>query len=447
MNGDINISTAKKVSRPDIPPNPKKTAPASVKQPPAEQYAQKKFRWVSVMILVSLFQLISFSQVLFKEDTELSLYFILWGYILFEWAYLFFAHIVTEKSNFQLDIIALFLSGIGLLICGTRGAQSALNQFIAIVLGIAVYTVVLIVIKNPDVAMFLRSPIAVAAVLALAATRVIAKETNGAFNWINIGSFSLQPAELVKIAFVYVGAATLDKLQNTRSLTKYIIFAFGCIGMLFLMRDFGAALIFFFSFIIMAFMRSGDIRTLILICAAALIGAFMIIYFKPYVANRFSEYRHIWDDMLGKGYQQTRALIYSASGGLFGIGIGEGWMRKVFAATTDCVFALVCEEMGMIIGFSIIICFLLIGVYAVKGAMHASSTFYAIAAVAAAGMIIFQAALNVFGVTDLLPLTGVTLPFISRGGSSLMCVWGLLAFIKSLDYRYHMEDDTKAVRK
>lgn len=403
---------------------------------PAEK--QRKFSWIPVMILVSVFQLITSCSLLFKEDTELMLYAVLWGYIAFEWLYLIFVRLITDRTNMELDVLALFLSGIGLLVCASISAQTALNQLVAILLGVAVYTVLLIIIKNPDVAMMLRTPIAVAAVLALAATRVLAKNTNGAFNWINVGSFSLQPAELVKIAFVYVGAATLDKLQTTRSLSKYILFSFACIGILFLMRDFGAALIFFFCFIIMAFMRSGDIRTIMLICAAALMGGIMIIYFRPYVADRFSVYRHVWDDMFGKGYQQTRALIYSASGGLFGIGLGEGWMRNVFAASTDCVFALICEEMGLIVGFSIIISFLFIGIYAVKGARHASSAFYAIAAVAAAGMIIFQTALNVFGITDILPLTGVTLPFVSRGGTSVICCWGLFAFIKSLNYRYHM---------
>ena len=178
-------------------------------------------------------------------------------------------------------------------------------------------------------------------------------------------------------------------------------------------------------------MRSGDVRTIALICTAALMGAVLVIYFKPYVANRFAVYRHVWDFMDTTGYQQTRVLIYSASGGLFGLGIGEGYLRDVYAASTDLVFGVICEEWGLVIGIAVLLSFAGIALFAVRAAKTAGSTFYAIAAVAAAGMLLFQLSLNVFGITDILPLTGVTLPFVSRGGSSMLCSWGLLAYIRA----------------
>ena len=282
--------------------------------------------------------------------------------------------------------------------------------------------------------MVLRMPLAFAAVGLLALNLLMAKTTNGALNWITVGSFSFQPSELVKVAFIFVGAATLEKLQATRSLTKYLIFSVGCVGALFLMRDFGAALIFFFTFILIAFMRSGDYRTLLLVSVGALMGALLIIYFKPYVANRFSTYRHVWDYINDQGFQQTRVLIYSASGGLLGLGVGNGKLRNVFAASTDLVFGMVCEEMGLLLGLLILFVFAFVAFYAVRGARKSSSTFYSIAAVSAAGMLLFQLSLNVFGITDLLPMTGVTLPFISRGGTSVICAWCLFAFVKSVSF-------------
>jgi hypothetical protein len=177
-------------------------------------------------------------------------------------------------------------------------------------------------------------------------------------------------------------------------------------------------------------MRSGNIRTIVLICTVALMGAMLVIYFKPYVANRFAAYRHVWDFMDTTGYQQTRVLIYSASGGLFGLGIGEGHVRDIYAASTDMVFALICEEFGLLMGIIILLCFAGIAFFAIHASKTAGSTFYTIAAVSAAGMMLFQLSLNVFGITDILPLTGVTLPFVSRGGSSMICSWGLLAYIR-----------------
>ena len=310
-------------------------------------------------------------------------------------------------------------------------------------MGIGVFAVMLWVLSDTKRVIQLRMPVAVLAILALVATLVIGTEINGAKNWIVLGggALSVQPSELVKIAFVFVGAATLEHLQSTRSLTKYLAFALGCIGCLFLMKDFGTALIFFFTFIVIAFLRSGDIKTIFLVCAAAVLGAFGIITFKPYVAKRFESYRHIWEYATTSGYQQVRVLIYSVSGGLFGLGLGNGKLRNVYAATEDLAFGMVCEEFGIIIAFAVLLSFVALVVYSIRYAQAARSSFYSIAALAASSLLLFQAALHVFGVTDLLPWTGVTLPFISRGGSSMMCCWGLAAFIKAIDVRTYKRYD------
>lgn len=400
--------------------------------------SQKSFKWFPVMILVSVFQLITSCSVIFKDgETDIKLLGVFAAYVLFEWIYVLAASILFSLRHLELEIIGFFLSGIGLTICASVDTGYALKQAVSIIIGVIVYVVMLAVLRRSDIVSALRTPVAIFAVALLVLNIVLAETTNGTLNWIEIKGISIQPSEIVKVAFVFVGAASLDKLQRTRSITKYIIFAVVCVGFLFLMRDFGTALIFFFSFLIIAFMRSGDIRTIALICAAAVLGAVMVIYFKSTVAARFATYRHIWDDMYGKGMQQTRTLIYSASGGLFGLGIGNGKLKSTFASTTDLVFGMVCEEWGLIIALTIMLTFVFLVLFAVKTAKNTRSAFYAIASCAAAGMLLFQMSLNVFGVTDLLPFTGVTLPFISRGGTSMLCSWGLLAFIKSADiYTY-----------
>ena len=108
---------------------------------------------------------------------------------------------------------------------------------------------------------------------------------------------------------------------------------------------------------------------------------------------------------------------------------------------------MVCEEFGIIVAFAELLTFVALVVYSIRYAVAARSSFYAIAACAASGLLLFQAALHVFGVTDLLPWTGVTLPFISRGGSSMMCCWGLVAFIKAIDVKTYKRYDKVAVAK
>ncbi|MBP3328090.1 MAG: FtsW/RodA/SpoVE family cell cycle protein [Clostridia bacterium] len=398
------------------------------------QKESKPFNWYAIMTVVGFFQIITgFTVLLQKEEFDWILAAVLLGYIFIEYIYFFVAAAFFEQKHMELEVIGFFLSGIGLTVCASVDSGYAVKQGAAILLGLIVFIVMLAVLRRSDIVMKLRTPVGILAVCLLALNIVLAETTNGTLNWIEIAGFSVQPSEIVKLAFIFVGAASLDKLQRTRSITKYILFSMVCVGFLFLMRDFGTALVFFFTFIIIAFMRSGDFRTIALICAGAVLGAIMIIYFKSTVAARFTTYRHIWDDMYGKGMQQTRTLIYSASGGLFGLGIGKGKLKGTFASTTDLVFGMICEEWGLILAFVIMLCFAALVIYSVKTARDTRSAFYAIATCAASGMLLFQMALNIFGVTDLLPFTGVTLPFISRGGTSMLCSWGLLAFIKSAD--------------
>lgn len=395
----------------------------------------KRFNWPLMMIFVTIFQIITSTPVIVGEKISMNLLIIFGAFIVCEWLYFAVASLFCNRNNFELEIIGFLFSGIGLTVSASVYEDYALKQVFAIALGLCVFIVLILILRRTDIVMKLRMPVAFAAVGLLCLNLVLAEYNNGALNWITVAGFSIQPSELVKIAFIFVGAASLDKLQRTTSLTKYLIFSVGCIGALFLMRDFGTALIFFFTFVIIAFMRSGDMRTIALVCVVAALGAIMIIYFRPTVAARFSTYRHIWEQMNEGGMQQTRVLIYSVSGGLFGLGIGNGRLKHVFASTTDLVFGILCEEWGMIVALFIVLTYVFLLLYAIKVARTTRSAFYAIAACAAAGLMLFQTALNIFGVTDILPLTGVTLPFISRGGSSMICSWGLLAFIKAADIR------------
>ena len=156
---------------------------------------------------------------------------------------------------------------------------------------------------------------------------------------------------------------------------------------------------------------------------------------KPYIAQRFANWGHVWEDIYNTGFQQTRAMSAAASGALFGKGAGSGWLHNVFAANTDMVFAMICEELGLIIALCSIAAILVLAFFAVRSASRSRSAFYSIAACATVSMLLVQLSLNVFGSLDILPFTGVTFPFVSRGGTSLLSCWMLMAFIKGSDTR------------
>ena len=407
---------------------------------------RRPVNWLFLLLLMTAFQIFCAIQILTNGGEDIvkgTIIAVFALYITVEWTYfIVFAGFLRRKS-FEVELIAFFLSGIGLALTTSVYPNKAYTQLIAILLGIGVFIVLLWILSDIDRVVKLRMPVAVLSIAALVFTLIFAKNINGARNWIIIGDglLSIQTSEIVKVAFVFVGAATLETLQSTKLLTKYIIFAITCVGLLFIMKDFGTALIFFFTFVIIAFLRSGDIKTIFLICAGALIGGVGVLTFKPYVANRFNSYRHIWEVADTKGYQQVRLLIYSVSGGLFGLGLGNGKLRGIYASTEDLAFGMVCEEFGIIIAFTVLLTFVALVVYSIRYSVASRSSFYSIAACAASALLLFQTALHVFGATDLLPWTGVTLPFISRGGSSMMCCWGLVALIKAIDVKTYKRYD------
>jgi cell division protein FtsW (lipid II flippase) len=246
---------------------------------------------------------------------------------------------------------------------------------------------------------------------------------------------TFQPSEFVKIAFVFAGAATLDRIFAKRNLVLFIAFSGVCVGALALMGDFGTALVFFIAYLTIAFIRSGNLATVFLSVGGAAFAGMIAITFKPHVAARFATWGHIWQQAGDAGFQQTRTLMASAGGGLFGVGAGNGWLKNIFAADTDMAFGVVSEELGLLVAVIAIFALLILAFYVARASATARSAFYVTGASAAVSIMIFQMILNVFGSVDILPFTGVTFPFISKGGSSLVACWGLLAFVKAVDTR------------
>lgn len=390
-----------------------------------------------LLAVLSVFQLVTgYISANAKGNFEFSVLLAMICLIAIEWIYLIVFYVAMHRRNFELEVIAFFLCGVGIATIGSINPDAAFKQLLMILAGVIIFVCLVFIMGNVDFCMKMRLYVAIAAIALLLLNLVIAKTTNGARNWIEIAGVTLQPSEFVKIAFVFVGSATLEKIQTSKNIIAFIGFSVACVGALIIIKDFGTALIFFVTFLIIAFMNSGDIKTIILAVVSAVMGGAIVLKYKAYVKTRFAAYRHVWEHYNERGgFQQSRVLIGMASGGLLGLGIGNGYVRNVYASTTDIIFGVICEEWGYIFAIALVLSFVCIAVSALVNSIASRSTFYSIGAVAAAGLLLFQCALNIFGITDILPLTGVTLPFVSQGGSSMMSCWGLLAFIKASDIR------------
>ena len=389
---------------------------------------------VPTLLLLTLFQLLTALQLILggcAPALELTAF---GGLIGLEWA-LYLGLRVFRRTGFEAETLAFFLCTMGLAVVSSSAPESLIKELLAIVAGVCVFLVVCWSLRDLERAKAVRYLAAVAGIGLLAFNLLFGVEKFGARNWIQLGGVSVQPSEFVKVCFIYVGASTLSRLMAKRNIVLFIAYSAVICACLALMKDFGTAIIFFVAFLVIAFLRSGNFATIALAIAATGFAGVLVLRFLPYARNRFEAWGHVWDYALTTGYSQTRSMMCIASGGLFGLGPGKGWLKYVAASDTDLVFAFVSEEWGLIMAVLMVACIVILACFVVRSAPAGRSCFYTIGACAAVTVMVTQTILNVFGMADFLPLTGVTFPFVSNGGSSMVCVWGLLAFIKAADTR------------
>lgn len=388
------------------------------------------------LLILTLLQAVMLTGFLLNgPEEEFGAYFLGFGAVaVCQWG-LFFFYLAIRRRSFEVETLAFFLCTLGAAVIATVKPGELGKQCAAMVLGVLMFLLIGWSLRDLERAKRFRYLAVLAGVGFLVVTLLFGKEYYGAKNWLVIGNLSLQPSELSKVCFVYAGASTMDRIMNKRNLILFIAYSVVICGLLALMNDFGTALIFFCAFLIIAYLRSGSMGTIALACTALGFAGVLALRIAPHALSRFATWRHIWDDPFNSGYQQTQAIMCIASGGLFGLGPGNGYLQKVFAADSDIVFATVSEEWGLLVAVQMVLAISALGLFAIRTSRVSRSSFYCIGGCTAAGILLIQASLNCLGTVDILPFTGVTFPFLSNGGTSMIGAWGLLAFVKAADTR------------
>ena len=189
----------------------------------------KQFKYLWYLLLITFFQILSCVQLatnITEKESDFIMIFLM--FIATEWLYVFMMRFLIKQKSFELEMIAFFLGGIGVAVVSRKDADNGYKQVIFTLAGVFVFLVMRWLIANADRITALRFPAAVIAAGVLALNLLIAEEVKGARNWISIGPIAIQPSEFVKVAFIFVGAATLDKLQTTQSVFKYLVFLIKC---------------------------------------------------------------------------------------------------------------------------------------------------------------------------------------------------------------------------
>ena len=356
------------------------------------------------------------------------------GIVICQWV-LFLFYAMIRRKSFEIETMAFFLCTVGMAAISTVRPGEAVKQLCAMILGVALFLVLGWSLRDLERAKKVRYLAVASGIGFLVITLLFGTEYYGAKNWLIIGGMSLQPSELSKVCFVFAGASTIDRIMSKRNLILFIGYSMVICGLLALMNDFGTALIFFCAFLVIAYLRSGSMGTVALAITALGFAGVLALQIAPHALARFATWRHVWEDPLAGGYQQTRALMCLAAGGLFGLGPEGGLLQYVFAADSDIVFATVAEEWGLLLSVMTVLCIAVFSFFTIRTARVARSSFYSIGGCTAASVLVIQTILNCLGTVDLLPFTGVTFPFVSNGGTSMIGAWGLLAFVKAADTR------------
>ena len=334
--------------------------------------------------------------------------------------------------------ITFALSGIGIAFVTRLRPELAVGQLMWLFVGVAFLVLALLFVRNLDrLARYKYTLMLVGFILLLSPLiPFIGQEIYGSRIWLSIGPFSFQPGELAKIAIVLFLAGYLAanremlsvftwrvgpfNLPDIRTLLPLLLMWLISIGIVAFEKDLGSALVFFFVFLVMLYVASGKKTYVIAGVLMMAIGAVGLYFVFDHIQVRVATWLDPFADAQNTGYQLVQTIYSLADGGLFGVGIGRGLADQIPVVESDFIFAAIGEETGLLGAAGLLLLYLCLAIRGMATAARAKSDVSSFAAVGLTAIIILQAFIIVGGVTRLIPLTGLTLPFVSQGGSSLL---------------------------
>lgn len=342
--------------------------------------------------------------------SELGL--ILFLAVIYHWIYPNINQLVLQHMMMLLTIGFVFLARLSYAV--------ALRQVMFAAVGAVGCLIVPIMIERFRALKQFSIPLAFIGIFILVAVLIFGVELNGAKNWIQIGGIRIQPSEFVKLLFVFSMAGLLSKATTFQQIIKVSVVAAIHVLVLVLAKDLGAAFIFFVTYISMVTVATNRLRYMF---AGLFAGAFAsVVAYRAFyhVRVRVLAWKDPWSYISNQGYQVAQSLFAIGTGGWLGMGLCQGLPRTIPVVTSDFIFAAISEEMGALYAISLIFICLSCFMMFVNISMKLKDIFYKLIALGFSIMYIFPVFLNVGGVTKLIPSTGVTIPLVSAGGSSVL---------------------------
>jgi cell division protein FtsW (lipid II flippase) len=336
---------------------------------------------------------------------------------------------------YRLDILNLYLHNQDILskAKAPRDITSyGLKQLIYFAVGITAYLIIIIVLRDFESLRKFRYVYLVLTIIFMGISTFFGREVYGAKNWIYVFGYSFQPSEFGKIFLVLYLASALDKYKYWKDLIEPALIVTASLFFMVLQKDLGSALIFFAISVTMLYIASSKIKYVLTCLALFIFGSILSYKLFYHIRKRIMIWEQPWAYANNESYQIVQSLIALGEGGLFGKGLGFGHPEFVPVNASDFIFVTICEDLGMMMGFAILILFFILFYRCMRAALRAKDNFSRLAAVGYSAMIAAQTLVIVGGVTNAVPLTGITLPLISSGGSSLLITYFALGVIQKI---------------
>lgn len=383
--------------------------------------------------------------VAFNKEIETEIIYSVLIFILVIFLSSFTLYRISSGDSYIFLIVTMLIS-IGIIMIYRINSTFGFRQIIWFGIGIVVFFMtyfIIKIIKHWNKLLYLYIGLSL---ILFIATLVFGKTNRGATNWIIISGHSFQPAEIIKILFIFSLASYYTNKEKYNNSIIFLAVVYTHIGFLFIQKDLGTALLFFLLFITIMYVYEDNRKLILYNILGAIVLGILSYFIFSHVRVRVETWINPWQYIDDKGYQITQSLFAIASGGFFGTGIGLGHPEFIPLVHNDFIFSAICEEMGIFTGIAIILLFLIIVYRGIKITLQQRNKFFRIIALGITTMFGFQAFIILGGVVKLIPLTGITLPFVSYGGSSLVSSFIALGILQvaSEDIEVEQEEEDES---
>ena len=363
---------------------------------------------------------------------------------------------VSSGDNYIFLIVSMLLS-LGIITIYRLSPKLGLRQLIWVLAGILVFYLTYFIIRAMRRLEYMTGLYLGLSILFFLLTIILAPSKYGAKNWIEISEgITIQLSEFTKILVIFLIASFYTTFQTRLKKLNYkytsyylmgVIYIF--VGFLFIQRDLGTAAIFIAIYTLIQYVYDENRKSILVNIGLMAVGSVTGYFLFSHVRNRVDIWLNPWtaDKVVNSARQIVQSLFGIGEGGFIGQGIGLGYPKQIAFAYSDVIFSAICEEMGVLTGIGIIMLYMLLVYRAIKIALNQEYLFYRILALSVAILFTVQAFLNIGGVIKLIPMTGLTLPFISYGGSSLISSFVALGILQvtseDLSYKYEKGVDNE----